>query len=247
MKGMKLIRLIVFYLIAIIVSNIFRFDIFHFQAIIDGLPTWAMILYSPIQAIGVLAGALIVLRMLKKEGKPEISLFGTSVKWSLIMSAFPVALLLILGVNNNQGDNKHYFGLVAGFSTLIYCVFEEIGWRGYLEQELKNNREFKRILIIACLWYFWHLSFLKDFDLIHEAMFFGWLLLGSWGLGKIVHLTKSVMAAACFHMVINIVLFNGFIKDGLDSFSKIIILGILIPIWILIIILWKKERSIAKI
>jgi len=100
------------------------------------------------------------------------------------MSTIPVILLLIIGVDNKQGDNAHYFGLIAGLSTFIYCFFEEIGWRGYLEQELKDVSEFKRVLIIASLWYLWHLSFLRNPDLIQNVMFFGWLLIGSWGLGK---------------------------------------------------------------
>lgn len=243
MKGTKLVRLIFFYLTAIIVSNIFRFDIFHFQTIFEGLPTWAMLFYSPLQAIGVLIGAIIALKWLQKERKLEVSVFGTSIKWSVIMSIIPVVLLLIIGVNNKQGDNTHYFGLIAGLSTFIYCFFEEIGWRGYLGQELKGLSEFKKVLIIASLWYLWHLSFLRNPDLIQNVIFFGWLILGSWGLGKIIKLTKSLFAVTCFHMVINILLFNGFIKEGLDRTDKIIIFGVLALTWILIIIIWKREKS----
>jgi hypothetical protein len=246
MKGVNLIRLILFYLTAIIVSNIFRFDIFHFQTIIEELPTWTMIFYSPLQAIGVLVGALIALRLLKKERKLEISAFGTSIKWSIIMSVIPIILLLIIGVSNKQGDNIHYFGLMAGLSTFIYCFFEEIGWRGYLEQELKDLSEFKKVLIIAILWYLWHLSFLRNPNLIQNIMFFGWLILGSWGLGKIIKLTKSLFAVTCFHMIINILLFNGFIKDGLDRLDKVIIFGVLALTWTLILIIWKREKTIAN-
>jgi membrane protease YdiL (CAAX protease family) len=204
-----------------------------------------MLIYSPFQAVGVLLGALISLRLLQKKTKLEFSVFGTSKKWSVIMCVIPVILLLILGVNNKSGNNTHYFGFIAGLSTFIYCCFEEIGWRGYLEQELKGISEFKRILIIAGLWYLWHLLFLRNPDLMQNILFFGWLILGSWGLGKIIRLTKSTFAAACFHMVINIILFNGFIKDGLDRTDKIIVLGVLVPIWILILFKWNKEKTVA--
>jgi membrane protease YdiL (CAAX protease family) len=204
-----------------------------------------MIFYSPLQAIGVLVGALIALRLLKKERKLEISVFGTSVKWSVIMSIIPVILLLIIGVNNKQGDNSHYFGLMAGLSTFFYCFFEEIGWRGYLEQELKGMQELQKILIIASLWYLWHLSFLRNPDVIQNVIFFGWLLLGSWGLGKIIELTKSLFAVTCFHMIINILLFNGFIKEGLDRLDKIIIFAALTLTWTLILVIWKREKNIA--
>jgi len=161
------------------------------------------------------------------------------------MSIIPVLLLLIIGVDNKQGDNTHYFGLIAGLSTFIYCFFEEIGWRGYLGQELKDMAELKRVLIIASLWYLWHLSFLRNPDLIQNVIFFGWLVLGSWGLGKIIKLTKSLFAVTCFHMVINILLFNGFIKDGLVCHDKNVIFGILALTWILILIIWKREQTIA--
>jgi len=246
MKQGNFFRIITFYLIAIIISNIFRFDLFHLQGVIDSLPTWAMIIYSPLQAVGVLLGALIAMKFLQKKTNLEFSFFGTSKKWSVIMGVIPVIILVILGVNNKQGNNSHYYGFIAGLSTFIYCYFEEIGWRGYLGQELKDISEFKRIFIISGLWYLWHLFFLRNPDLVQNVIFFGWLMIGSWGLGKIVQLTKSIFAATCFHLVINILLFNGFIKDGLDKTDKIIVLGVLVPIWILILIKWKKEKTIAN-
>ena len=243
MKKAAFSRIITFYLIAIIVSNVFRFDLLHLQGVIDSLPTWAMLIYSPLQAIGIVLGALIAMRLLHKQTTLEFSIFGTSKKWSVIMSIIPVMLLTILGLTNKQGTNSHYVGFIAGLSTFIYCYFEEIGWRGYLEQELKGISAFKRVLIIAGLWYLWHLYFLRNTDLVQNILFFGWLLLGSWGLGKIIQITKSIFAATCFHMVINILLFNGFIKEDLNSSDKMIVLGVLIPVWILILIIWKKETT----
>jgi len=243
MKNTGLFRVITFYIIALTVSNVFRFDLFHLQNVIDKLPIWAMLIYSPVQAIGVLIGALIGFKLLRKNVKTEISVWGTSKKWSIIMMLLPPLLLFILGVTNNKGVDFHYYGMIAGISTLIYCFFEEFGWRGYLESELAGISEFKRILIIAGLWYFWHLNFLRNPDLIQNIIFIVWLVLGSWGLGKIIKITKSIVAASSFHMLFNIVLFNGFIKDGLNSTDKIIILGVLIPIWVLILIRWKKENN----
>ncbi len=245
MKTNQLFRLIVFYLAAIILSNIFRFDLFHIQPYLESLPVWLMIFYGPLQAIGVLTGALVALHWLSKERETDITLFGTSKKWSIAMGILPILLLLVVGVNNNRGIESHYFGLVAGISTLIYCFFEEIGWRGYLEQELRDRSEFVRVLLIALLWYLWHLKFLNNPDPLQNIQLLGWLLLGSWGLGKIVHLTKSILAAACFHMGINIVMFNGFIREGLSSAGKAIILGTLFSIWILILVIWQKEKTAA--
>lgn len=246
MKNTRYFRIITFYLIAISVSNVFRFDLFHLQETFDSLPIWTMIIYSPFQAIGVLLGALIAIWWLRKDTHTEISIWGTSKKWSIIMSLIPVVLLLILGVQDNRATDSHYYGFMAGLSTLIYCLCEEFGWRGYLEEELKNLSEFKRVFIIAGLWYLWHLNFLRNPDLIQNLIFIGWLILGSWGLGKIIKITKSILAASCFHMLINILLFNGFIRNGLDGTDKIIVIGILVPVWTLILIKWKKEKTIAN-
>jgi uncharacterized protein len=246
MKKTNIIRIIVFYLIAITISNIFRFDLFHLQKVFNSLPSWTMIIYSPLQASGVLLGALIAINWLRKETNTEISIWGTSKKWSLIISLVPVVLLLILGVTDTQSTDSHYYGFIAGLSTLIYCLFEEFGWRGYLEEEFKGISEFKRVLIIAGLWYLWHLHFIKNPDLIQNLIFFGWLILGSWGLGKIIKMTKSILAVSGFHLLINILLFNGFIKNGLSGTDKIIIICVLIPVSTLILIKWKKEQTIEN-
>jgi membrane protease YdiL (CAAX protease family) len=246
MKKISFYRIIVFYLIAFALSNTFRFDLFHLQETFDSLPIWTMIIYSPLQAVGVLLGALIAIWWLRKNTNTEISIWGTSKKGSIIMSLVPVVLLLILGVQNNQTTDPHYYGFMAGLSTLVYCLCEEFGWRGYLEEELKNLSEFKRVLIIAGLWYLWHLKFLINPDLVQNLIFFGLLIFGSWGLGKIIKITKSILAVSCFHLLINVLFLNGSTRNGLNSTDKIIVIGVLVPVWILILIKWKKEKTIVN-
>jgi hypothetical protein len=241
MQKSKLIRLIAFYSIAISLSNVFRFDLLHLRESLDKLPFWAALFFSPMEAIGVLIGALLAIYLLKKAQPVEISMFGTSIKWSIIMSIIPIVLMAVIGINNTKNVNTHFYGLLAAITTFIYCYFEEIGWRGYLEEELKLFPDWKRIVIIAVLWYVWHLSFLQNHDILENLKFFGWLLLGSWGIGKTIQLTKSIFAAACFHMIINIVMFNDYISNGIEGNGKMIILSVSIILWILILRRWKKE------
>ena len=244
MQKSKLIRLISFYSIAITLSNVFRFDLLNLRTSIDKLPFWTTLFFCPIEAIGVLIGALLAIYLLKKVQPVEISMFGTSVKWSIIMSIIPIVLMAVIGIKNSKEVNTHFYGLLAAISTFIYCYFEEIGWRGYLEEELKVFSSWKKIVIIAVLWYVWHLSFLQNHDIVANLKFFGWLLLGSWGIGKTVELTKSIFAAACFHMIINIVMFNDYITNGIEGNGKMIILGVSIFLWILILRKWKKETVV---
>lgn len=92
----------------------------------------------------------------------------------------------------------------------------------------------------------WHLSFLQNHDIVANLKFCGWLLLGSWGIGKTIQLTKSIFAAACFHMIINIIMFNGYISNGIDGNGKMIILGVSVILWILILRIWKKESVVKE-
>lgn len=246
MKRSRLIRIVIFYILAITLSNVFRFDLLHLKESLDKLPYWVALFFSPIEAIGVLIGALLAIYLLKKEQSVEISMFGTSVKWSIIMSIIPIVLMAVIGIKNESGNNIHIYGLLAGMSTFIYCYFEEIGWRGYLEEEFKGFANWKRIVIIAVMWYVWHLSFLQNHDIVANLKFCGWLLLGSWGIGKTIQLTKSIFAAACFHMIINIIMFNGYISNGIDGNGKMIILGVSVILWILILRIWKKETVVKE-
>jgi uncharacterized protein len=90
-----------------------------------------------------------------------------------------------------------------------------------LEEELKGTRAWLRILIISLLWYVWHLSFIGNPDFLGNLKFFCFLTLGSWGIGKIIQLTKSIFAAACFHMIINIMMFNFIIKMELAKIPNL--------------------------
>jgi membrane protease YdiL (CAAX protease family) len=240
-------RIIIFLLISILISNIFRFDIFEIKPELEKLPTWIFILTSVLlEGSGVIIGALIILPLLKKQRKTEISLFGTSKTKSLIMMFIPIALLVIIGVKNDFEMNYHIYGFIAAIGTFLYCIMEEYGWRGYLQEELKRLKSWEKYLIIGFLWYLWHLTFLTKASLGDNLFFLGMMILGSWGIGQVAESTKSIIASACFHMIIQIMMFNALIKDGINGTEKIIILGISVVIWFLIIKKWEKENTIAN-
>ena len=242
MKKSTLIRISIFYVIGISISNIFRFDLLDIRNDKESMSLLELLLTSPLGSVGVLIGALISINLLKKERDLQFSLFGTSKKWSLIMLIIPIILLAVFGVTNENGLNTHYYGIIAGVGTLIYCFFEEIGWRGYLQDELKDMKEWKRALIIGFLWYFWHLSFISNHSFIDNIQFLGWMIFGSWGIGKIIDSTKSILAATCFHMIVNIMMFNNLIKHGLSLTNKLIIITVSIAIWAIIMKKWEKEN-----
>ena len=246
MDKKAIIRISIFYVIGISLSNIFRFDLLKLHDKKEVLSLFELLLTSPLGAIGLLIGALVSLGLLRKEKNLNYSLFGTSIKWSLMMLVIPILLLGIFGVNNESGSNIHYYGIISGIGTLIYCFCEEIGWRGYLQDELKSIKEWQRVLLIGFLWYLWHLSFISNQNFIDNIQFLGYMILGSWGLGKVIESTKSIIAVTCFHMIINIIMFNGKMTNGIVGSSKLMILGITIVLWFVIIKKWEKENTIAN-
>ena len=240
-------RIGLFLVIAITISNIFRFDIFELKPELEQLPTWIYILTSVLlEGSGVIIGALIVLPLLKKQRKTEISLFGTSKSKSLLMAIIPIIMLTIIGVENEFELDTHLYGFIAITTTLIYCIMEEYGWRGYLQEELKILKPWQKYLIIGFIWYLWHLTFLTDASLGDNLFFLGMMIFGSWGIGQVAESTKSIVASACFHLAIQIMMFNALIKDGIDGNEKLIILGVSVALWFVIVKKWEKEKMISK-
>jgi len=241
-------RIAIFFVIAVLISNIFRFDVFEIKADLEKLPTLIYVLSAVLlEGSGVIIGALISITLLRKQRKTEITFFGTSKSKSLMMAAIPVVILTIMGVNNEFEMDAHLYGLIAIIGTLIYCLMEEIGWRGYLQEELKSLKSWPKYLIIGFIWYLWHLTFLTKATVGDNLFFLAMMIFGSWGIGQVAESTKSILASACFHLIIQIMMFNALIKDGIDGKEKLIILGISVILWFVIIKKWEKQNSTAGI
>jgi membrane protease YdiL (CAAX protease family) len=162
------------------------------------------------------------------------------------MAIIPIIILTIIGVKNEFGLDSHLYGFIAIIVTLVYCIMEEYGWRGYLQEELQTLKAWQKYLIIGFMWYLWHLTFLTKASVGDNLFFLSMMIFGSWGIGQVAESTKSIMASACFHLIIQIMMFNALIKNGIDGTEKIIILGTSVVIWFVIIKKWEKESTIAN-
>ena len=240
-------RILLFFIIATAISNLFRLDVFNIASTMQKLPAWFFILsYTLLNASGVLLGAFLVLPRLRKERKVEMSLFGTSKSKSLLMSAIPIVLLTAIGVENTYNMEPHMFAFVAIVTTTLYCIEEEYGWRGYLQEELKGLKPWAKYLIIGCLWYVWHLSFVHDRSIVHNLTFLSLLIFGSWGIGKIAETTKSVLASACFHLIVQIMMLNSLFRHSPDKTTKFVIFVVCVGAWFMIFFKWNKTRSTSN-
>lgn len=240
-------RILTFFVIAITISNIFRFDVFELKSELKELPTWIFILTSVLlEGGGVFIGALVGINLIKKKRKTEITLFGTSRINSLIMATIPVVILTLIGVTNEFELNSHLYGFIAIIGTLLYCIMEEYGWRGYLQEELKTIKPWKKYFAIGFFWYFWHLTFLTEASLGDNLFFLAMMIFGSWGIGQVAESTKSILASACFHLIIQIMMFNALIKNGIDGTEKLVILGVSVVLWFVIIKKWEKQNIVTE-
>ncbi|HEY1194811.1 CPBP family intramembrane glutamic endopeptidase [Flavobacterium sp.] len=123
------------------------------------------------------------------------------------------------------------FPILLMFTVLVYGLLEEIGWRGFLQEQLKSLPKFTSILIIAVLWFAWHLNF----DMTSSNMiFFGIIFFGSWGIGKVFTSTGSLLAVAGVHSL------NNFFRNGLHD-TELTLIIVLLVIWVGFIILYNRK------
>jgi membrane protease YdiL (CAAX protease family) len=128
------------------------------------------------------------------------------------------------------------FPFVLLFTVLVYGLLEEIGWRGFLQEQLKDLPKLQSIIIIAVLWFIWHLNF--EFT-ASNMIFLGVLFLGTWGIGKVYSKTYSLLAVAGFHSL------NNFFRNGLHE-KELILIAILLVIWIAFMVWYKRNYKAAE-
>lgn len=191
--------------------------------ILDIIPN--EILRKVLTGSGPAIGALVVFILFRI--KPVLSLKGNYNKLIVpfaIFWLFPIAL--VCGIEYFTKQSMSY---VAMSAILMYGLLEEIGWRGFLQQELKSLPKFLNILIVATLWFLWHLNFELSGS---NLLFFGIIVLGTWGIGKVADTTESLLAVAAFHSL------NNMFSD-LNT-VKITVLVILISVWVMSMVIRKK-------
>ena len=215
------LAIIVFYAIAILCRYLT-----NKAGILDGIGN--EYLKSILTGIGPTLGAVAVFFIFKI--KPTMSIKGNYKNLTspiLMYWVFPI--ILISGV---AYFTKGTIPWMIVLSILIYGLLEESGWRGFLYQQLKELPLFTNILIVATLWFLWHLNFELTSS---NLLFYGILILGSWGIGKVTDATNSLIAVSAFHSL------NNFFPN-LDN-TKILILALLLTAWIIALVIRKRMQK----
>jgi len=164
------------------------------------------------EGVGPCLGALVAVLLLKR--KFHCTIVGTSWLKSVISVAIPFVICFCF--------HRGLSYVLLGF--IFYSFLEEVGWRGYLQGELKDMKPWTQALIIGTMWFVWHLQFVWS---VNALIFWALLVFGAWGIGRIANDTKSLMACSCFHVLYN------FSSHGFFKFSPLVI-----AIYVLVIASW---------
>lgn len=236
-------RILIFFVVATVVANIFRFN----------LPAWYQEFQLPYGLHNLkylLEGLIFVPIYLAyrklNEGGYSITLLGRAPVNGVIVVLSSLVLFAGFGVSNEHGLNEHYYGLLIGIVVTSYVIFEEMGWRGVLQQELRAVSPAIRYLVIGSIWYLWHLFFLSgDIDPVREVTVLAILIAGSWGLGEIAIKTQSILLCSVFHLAANIVMFSPLIAGGMAGSERYIIASILLALGI-VLANWKWSAGAIR-
>jgi len=87
---------------------------------------------------------------------------------------------------------------------------------------------------------------LENPSVLANVLFLGTLVLGSWGIGQVAVLTRSIGASACVHFVVNITFFNVFFHQALDPMMLGVVIAVCVVAWVLFLRKWKGAGLAAQ-
>lgn len=193
-------------------------------------------LQSLASGVGPLIGGLVLVKLFKRPN--NLTLFSIGIWETIIVIALPILLFFAIGSFNLEKPN--YSIALAIVIAILYAIFEEYGWRGYLQSELSGVSAVYKYLIISVLWYFWHLDF--GLDLQHLLSYF-FILVGSIGIGYVADKSKSLILPSLFHMFFNVLFTNSLVDV---SFSQRVVILSISSVAVVLIMWWTLRKKRTK-
>ncbi len=187
-----------------------------------------------IAGLGPFTAGLIVL-LLDKFVSNRITIWGNEKLKNILIALLPVFSFSIIGLENSNAINIHYYGFIYASINIIYAFLEEFGWRRYLQNALEGLNKNWKYILIGIIWWIWHLRFETHFDIfIFPLICIG----GGYLLGKLADDTKSIVPVVTIHTLI-ILLTN----SGELTMNKMIAASLTIIAWIIIEQVWKRKKT----
>ena len=224
-KNIHIGAIVTFYIIALLVRLISLYVVNKYPSIETN---YALRVSAALATgLGPAIGALVVMFIFKR--KTEYTLLGKSAWKSILTIVIPCI----------------FFGIIGGWDLGVTCLFafaygllEEYGWRGFLQYELRNLPVWQYVLIITLMWFLWHL----DLNQRSAMSFFLLLLFASWGIGKVVSDTHSLLLCAAFHGIVNFSKRDLF-SDTTLTVSFVCVIVFWIVMWYFVGISPKQQES----
>jgi membrane protease YdiL (CAAX protease family) len=230
----KWTRIAFYCLIAFSGSALHRFA---FLASTEATSEWS-IYRNWIGGLGPALGAIGVFVLFRY--RTRITLFGNGKPYALAMVSTPAVVMASIGLPNRFGVNAHLFGGSLGVMVVIYAILEELGWRGYLQDELSDFSKLPKYMLIGLIWYAWHFSWVEDHAIRDQVFNIGFMIAASVGIGFVADRTASVLAAAAFHVIGDIMgLMPDFRAMIPDSYQRFVIVATCVAVWLITMRIWR--------
>ena len=174
--------------------------------------------------------------------RSRMSLGGTNIALGLGMVAVPALVMGGMGIPNAFGVEPHLFGVHMGVWIAAYALLEEVGWRGYLQDEFRDRPALLKYAIVGIFWYAWHLSWLNHNSIGSELTTILFVVLASIGIGFVADRTGSVLAAASFHIIGNIMGLTTDFRTVIPSTqARMVIVIVCLALWLIMLRIWRSR------
>jgi len=231
--------IIFFYLIACLLSWPFFFwrDVYPISwnnLSLDPILKTSLIMWGP----GI--AAIITSYIFKNRIKKTIHFFGSSAFKSCLFWGIPMAVFLFFGNYGKNGVSIYNMTIYFG-GIFFFTLGEELGWRGFLQDQLNHLPKWKQYLIIGAMWELWHfttrtLSGSISARILRPLLFILPNSLLSYLLGESVNRTKSLVVAVTLHAWYNLLFEFG------DT-TTYLIFSCSVVFWIVLLLNWKHENK----
>ncbi|MCM8569851.1 CPBP family intramembrane metalloprotease [Gramella jeungdoensis] len=226
----KWIQILIFYILACLLTFIFT----KFPNFIKNLWISIFSLEAPFSwnhGIGLLLATLLCYLIFK--GNNRTSILGSKPVKSLLIAALYLIFYSVFGLSNNFGINQHVWALIFCSSMLVYNIFEETAWRGFLHDRLAKVPTWLKGIITGILWGVWHIFIFENFNQFGGLQNFVMLtILVSIIMAYAVKKTNSILVAASIH--------------GLMILRNNYVTIICLVLWTVLIITWEKDNLMIR-
>ena len=202
--------------------------------------------------MGVQLSPMFAFLVTKKKTKDNINFKLKIDKWFILSILMPILILsitaLILQFIGIKYQSTGYIGItliIAILTTIIGSVGEEIGWRGYLQNELnKKYSLFVSSAVTGLMWGAWHFFKIMNNGIISYLLFIPTIFLFGIIMGYIYNKSnKSLINMIAFHSFVNLstilMLFN---RECNTFYITLTIVNLIV-----ILVLWLNDREYFKL